>query len=246
MKAFFTGIMLMAGIASGIHTTQAAETGEQPVPAVAEDADAAAMETYLGVSIERASSDLLAHLKRTPGIGLVVTFVEEGGPAAQAGVQVNDLLLSLDGQHLVNAEQLRVLVAMHQAGDTVSLSLLREAESLTIPVSLAERAVDTLAKMPSLDDPEGLGKWLANRPGTDFIDQNHPEFERLNKMLGGTDVNDLIKEALKGGAMNGNGPSVMELPNGVRVQVGGGTIIMPGGSRGSGDSGESDGGDNGF
>ena len=139
--------------------------------AAADPAEQPALETWLGVSVERASSDLLNHLGLTPGIGLVVTYVDANSPASQAGVQANDLLLRLDDQQLVNPEQLQVLLTARGSGSTAALNLLRLAEEMQLTVTLGEREAAT--PEPG-SDAEQLADWLGTNPGTDFIDRNDP------------------------------------------------------------------------
>ena len=54
-----------------------------------------------------------------PPTGLEVTAVVPGGPAAQAGLQVGDVITEIDGQAADNTEQLVLVSLRHDAGDTV-------------------------------------------------------------------------------------------------------------------------------
>ncbi|HZV53998.1 MAG TPA: DegQ family serine endoprotease [Rhodocyclaceae bacterium] len=65
--------------------------------------------------------------------GLVVEQV--AGPAADAGIEPGDLILSANGVHVGNAEQLRALVA--NAGKHVALLVRRGDNRLFIPVDLS-------------------------------------------------------------------------------------------------------------
>src|SRR5262249_53252442 len=76
--------------------------------------------------------------------------VDAGGPAEQAGIQQHDILEKLEDQLLVNPQQLNVLVRSYKSGQTVNLTLLRQGEHKTVPVTLAEK------EMP-VDDP--TGRW---------------------------------------------------------------------------------------
>jgi hypothetical protein len=81
--------------------------------------------SWLGVSIEEGSEALASQLGLSPGSGLVVTYVTPDSPAAQAGLQRNDVLVELDGQLLVVPAQLRKLVQARKAGDTIKLMFYR-------------------------------------------------------------------------------------------------------------------------
>jgi serine protease Do len=64
--------------------------------------------------------------------GLLVEGVE--GPAARAGIQAGDVLLSVNGTPLQSAEQLRGVVA--KAGKTVALLVQRSDAKIFVPVAL--------------------------------------------------------------------------------------------------------------
>jgi len=70
-----------------------------------------------------------------PGTPVVKELVE-GGVAGQAGVQVNDLLLSVNGQSLQTADQF-VQAILPLANQTAVLRVEREGTQLTIPVVVA-------------------------------------------------------------------------------------------------------------
>ena len=96
---------------------------------------------YLGLAVTRVAPALRKHLKLPRGVGLAVGFVEDSSPAATAKIRKEDLLMRLDDQILVNPPQLRVLVRMRKAGETVKLGIIREGKRMTVPVTLAEKEV---------------------------------------------------------------------------------------------------------
>ena len=87
---------------------------------------AQSQQPFLGVSIAAAET------------GAQVMSVAPDSPAAQAGVQENDVITSFDGE-AVTADSLAAVVRDHQVGDTVTLTVLRGAESLDLTVTLAAR-----------------------------------------------------------------------------------------------------------
>jgi C-terminal processing protease CtpA/Prc len=104
--------------------------------------------TFLGVGVSEASGALSHQLKLKPGVGLVVDMVQPESPAAKAGVQQYDVLEKLDDQLLVNLPQLMTLVRMHKAGDSVTLTLIREGARQTVTANLADRRIDLAPGMP--------------------------------------------------------------------------------------------------
>ncbi|HXF62139.1 MAG TPA: trypsin-like peptidase domain-containing protein [Caldilineaceae bacterium] len=80
-------------------------------------------------------------------LGVLVGSVVEGGPAAEAGVEAGDVIISIGGEPVTRFEDL-VSYLFHQTnpGDTVELGVLRDGEQLTLSVTVSERpgpAVET-------------------------------------------------------------------------------------------------------
>jgi hypothetical protein len=98
---------------------------------------------YLGIGVDKPDPTLRAQLKLPEGAGLVVNFVDEAGPS-KAAVKVHDVLQKLEDQVLVNGDQLVTLVRMRKPGDTLRLTVLREAAPVTVEVKLAEKELPPL------------------------------------------------------------------------------------------------------
>ena len=73
------------------------------------------------------------------GPGVQVVQVTPGSPAASAGVQTGDIITAVNGTALGANATLGSILAGHQAGDHLVLSIRRGSQSLTITVTLAER-----------------------------------------------------------------------------------------------------------
>lgn len=54
-----------------------------------------------------------------------VTKVEDGTPAEEAGLKVDDLIISADGQRVKSTEELQAVVRSHSVGETVELEVYR-------------------------------------------------------------------------------------------------------------------------
>ena len=74
--------------------------------------------------------------------GVVVSDVFAGSPAATAGLQIGDIIYSLDGKLMENARQFDVNVYGRPAGDTLQLQVVRGSELLELPVTVMERPGD--------------------------------------------------------------------------------------------------------
>ena len=97
--------------------------------------------TYLGIAgvpltPELAQSMNLSEDQR----GVLVQEVQPESPADRARLAIDDVITALDGDDVENVEQLRALLQEHQAGDEVTLSILRDGEQMEITITLAERS----------------------------------------------------------------------------------------------------------
>jgi S1-C subfamily serine protease len=71
--------------------------------------------------------------------GVQITEVHAGGPAQDAGLQVDDLVESIDGQPVTAFADLLAAVDRHSPGDEVRLSVVRSGSRGDVEVTLTER-----------------------------------------------------------------------------------------------------------
>jgi putative serine protease PepD len=77
------------------------------------------------------------------GQGAVIANVEPGSPADQAGIQEGDVILSIDGQAITGRAGMIAVVRDAQPGETISITLERDGETISTEATLAERSVTT-------------------------------------------------------------------------------------------------------
>jgi len=91
---------------------------------------------YFGVSVIAIPASAAADF----GVetGLYVASVVAGGPAAQAGIQAGDVILTVDGEPASSPVTLTTITLTAQVGDQVELEYLRDGETETTTVTLQE------------------------------------------------------------------------------------------------------------
>ncbi len=93
----------------------------------------------LGVTAQTISADLAAGLGLTGTHGALVSDVEAGSPAASAGIKTGDVIQTLDGRPIADANVLRNVVAASRPGTDVTIGLWREGRQQTVTARLMER-----------------------------------------------------------------------------------------------------------
>lgn len=99
---------------------------------------------YLGVHLLPLTRELRGFFRAPEDAGVLVSKVEPDSPAEQAGVQVGDLILELDGQRVANAWQVARQVRDKKEGQKVALKVLRKGEPVALKVALRLREKPTM------------------------------------------------------------------------------------------------------
>jgi S1-C subfamily serine protease len=81
------------------------------------------------------------HPVRLPdgGIGLVILSIEPNGPAAQAGIVVGDVLLTLNGHAVRDTDDVQAQLGPDTVGKPITVGILRGGAPVDISVTPAER-----------------------------------------------------------------------------------------------------------
>ena len=93
----------------------------------------------IGVSTQTVTATLAEALQLTADAGVIVADVDEGGPAARAGLQPGDVVLSLDGKRMENGRQFRINIYTRAIGQQVAIEVQRGTRRLTMRVPVVER-----------------------------------------------------------------------------------------------------------
>jgi len=97
--------------------------------------------TFLGVETSQVPSVVSEQLGLAKGFGLVVDYVVPASPAANAGIQQNDILKMLNDQILIEPSQLRKLLQTFSEDTNVTLTILRKGQEQKITVKLTKKEV---------------------------------------------------------------------------------------------------------
>jgi S1-C subfamily serine protease len=85
---------------------------------------------YVGIEVKKAGAG---------ESGLLVKSIDPDGPAADSELEPGDVITAVDEEQVSSVSQLLEQIGVHQAGDTVSLSVTRGSDQTDVTVTVADR-----------------------------------------------------------------------------------------------------------
>lgn len=126
---------------------------------------------YAGVMMQSIDEKLFAANKMNkiptkeyaPLFGAIVVELEKNGPAAKAGLQVQDIVVSIDGKLVTNHEDARARIKAHKPGEVITLEVWRKCVQIQgdKPVATKDANKDAskdVAKDASKDAPKNTSQ----------------------------------------------------------------------------------------
>jgi membrane-associated protease RseP (regulator of RpoE activity) len=94
---------------------------------------------FLGVTLVDITSELREHYGAGKDAGVLVSSLEDNGPADKAGVRVGDIITAVDGKDVASSSDLRKALREKKDGEAVRLDVLRGRSRQTIVANVIER-----------------------------------------------------------------------------------------------------------
>jgi Do/DeqQ family serine protease len=121
-----SAILSQSGTSSGVGFAIPAALVKRVVETAVGGASAASARPWLGLKTQGVTAEIARSLGLDRPQGVLVTDVYPGGPAARAGLKQGDLVLSIEGQPVIDESSLNYRVATRRSGDTLALSVRHE------------------------------------------------------------------------------------------------------------------------
>ncbi len=118
----------------------------------------------IGIQFQQGMSASVAKVYGFPNGGVIVSQVVAGGPAAKAGLQPQDIIVSVDGEPIKTGDELISIVSMKHPGSTVRLGVLRGGKQMTIACGISDRS--------KLYENQGKTEDDSNEPGAADVGQS--------------------------------------------------------------------------
>lgn len=147
---------------------------------------------WLGVVIQEVNKDLAESFGLEKPAGALIAQVMEKGPAAKAGLQVGDVILSVNDQPIVLSADLPHLVGAMKPGTELNIQLIRDGKRQTLQMKVGA--------LPDNDDEllagdEGSAARNSNRLGLSVVELTAEQKKSMDLQSGV-----LVKEVQEGPA----------------------------------------------
>ncbi len=113
-------------------------------------------EPEIGAILQTITPELAAGLHLARDYGVIVSDVVPGGPADQAGLKIQDIIVRVDGIRTGSLPLFSQSLYMHGSGEHAKLEVLRGSDRLQLDVSLAERPHKVDSLVDSVDPVKNL------------------------------------------------------------------------------------------
>jgi serine protease Do len=94
---------------------------------------------FIGIGYTQNNPQTAGALNLSATGGVIVQDVTPGSPAADAGLQPNDIVLAIDGNNIDQDHSLRSILFKYRIGDQVTLQVQRGSQTLSVKLTLVAR-----------------------------------------------------------------------------------------------------------
>jgi serine protease Do len=164
----------------------------------------------IGVGIGSVTRDLADSLGLPKAQGAVVSQVEDGSPAAKAGLEAGDVILKIDGHDVDGSADLSRTIRSVKPGKQVTLTVWRSGKTREVPITVTEFKDEdqAAAAAPAKGKPADAPK--PNKLGLTVSDLT-PDQKKLLKVQGGVVVES--SEGVAAAAQIGPGDVILRVNN---------------------------------
>ena len=120
---------------------------------------------YLGILPADIDAETAKLWKLNDESGAIIRTVKKNSPAAKAGLQVGDVILSVSGKKIENASNLPVIVSSYRPGQEIDLEIIREGKPMKVSAKLEQLTPEVLAGAEAADEGNKEGETGDILPG---------------------------------------------------------------------------------
>lgn len=139
---------------------------------------------YIGVYMQELTEDVRQGLDMEVSKGVLVSGVQDDSPAAEAGVEEGDVVISFGGKDVDSPAELRDAVSAYQPGSQAKMEVVRDGKTKALTLTIGER-----------NDNENES-WYFNTPDVQIhgMGDMHRAFSMIGGPRLGIDAHELEKD----------------------------------------------------
>ncbi len=139
---------------------------------------------FLGIGFREITPELAKEKKlKDINAGILVGTVDPEGAAAEAGIQVDDIIIAIDNSTTNNAAQLQEAMARHRPGERINITVIRDGKHIVVPVTLRNSRGDTGITVQG--DVSSLGAVIKSLSADELKKLNRRSGVRVEKVSNG-------------------------------------------------------------
>jgi len=117
---------------------------------------------YLGVYMQSVDSDIANAMEMDRPYGALVQRVVDGSPADEAGVEVQDVIIEVNGETVQNPSDLQRKITTLDPGTEHELTVIRGGDEQSLDVTIGEMPEDMAQQTGESGEAEDFGMTLRN------------------------------------------------------------------------------------
>jgi len=94
----------------------------------------------IGIQFQGATSSAVSRMYGFKNGGVIVSVITPGGGASKAGLQPQDVIVSVDGRPIKDGDDLVADISVRKVGSTVKIGFLRDGKQQSATVTIGDRA----------------------------------------------------------------------------------------------------------
>lgn len=120
---------------------------------------------YIGITVGNVGSEAQAY-----GLpeGAAVKEIVEGSPAEEAGLQINDIITSVDGTAITGSDDLVEIIAACEPGQVLRLEIYRQNETMSLELTVGEKVSNAVPETDAAQTEEQTPAENGNGYSFDF------------------------------------------------------------------------------
>jgi len=117
---------------------------------------------WMGISMMAVNERIARRYGMDRPTGVIIQQVVDGSPADDAGLELLDIILAMEGIDIERTNEVQNMVALRDPGDEVELEILRDGKKMEKSVELGERQRTAAASRKKETDASQLGMTVQN------------------------------------------------------------------------------------